>query len=195
MTLEQAYETIEHYYNRMLIIGTTSGRKYQYERICGVMIDCPEVRQYWEIKYGEFYYKDRVVKIQEYTKPTVTVIDSNITLPDIFWDIECGGTICCSYILYLKDLDMIKVGKAKDFKKRYKQLSREYGEVIPLHWFEFDNEEDAYIMEVILHKYYKEKYPNSNFIPQDRFGEAGLTVADLETLTQVAERIRTENWF
>lgn len=190
MTLKQAYDDIQTYYNRMQIVGTTSDRKSNYERICGVVDECPQIAQYWEIREEKRFYKDKVVKIQELVITTITIED------EVYPTETLGNSdACCAYILLLEQCDLIKVGKAKNFKKRLASLRSQYGKITPLHLFEFDNEEDAYIMEVLLHKYYKEKYPNSNFIPQDRFGFAGLTVADLESLTKVAEKIRKEIWF
>jgi excinuclease UvrABC nuclease subunit len=102
---------------------------------------------------------------------------------------------CGAYIIFLKEHDMIKVGKAKNFYARVNQLRNQYGEILPIHLFTFDNEEDAYMMEIVLHKYYKEKYPNSQFIPQDRFAKAGCSLADIEILSQAARKIKQTNWF
>lgn len=190
MTLKQAYDDIQTYYNRMQIAGTTNGRKSNYERICGVINECPQITQYWEIKEEKRFYKDKVVKIQE-------LIITSITIENKVYSTEIlsKSNACCAYILLLEHYDLIKVGKAKNFKKRLVSLRKQYGKITPLHLFEFDNEEDAYIMEIVLHKYYKKMYPNNNFIPQDRFGFVGLTVTDLEILTKVAEKIRKEKWF
>lgn len=101
----------------------------------------------------------------------------------------------CAYIVELEDKNQIKVGKAKNFDRRKRELENQYGTVNTIHLFKFDDEEDAYMMEVLLHRFFKQYYPNSRFIPQDRFENADYTLTELEMLDRVAEELRNKKWF
>ena len=205
MELKMAFERIEECKSRMRIVSTTSGRKYNYEQILIVMQNCPEVKEYWEIHDNAPRYYDRVVQIKalyEIEKPPVKKYVSSMPVAEIdYSEIDVLDLMTdfnykpCAYIVFLKDKNMIKVGKANRVSSRLNALSSRYGTVELVHAFPFENEEDAYIMEVILHKYYKENYPNSIFIPQDRFEGAGFTKHDLALLEKAAEKIRHEIWY
>ena len=101
----------------------------------------------------------------------------------------------CAYVMYLEDHNMIKVGKTVNLKNRVSDLSKQYGSVRVLHTFGFSNEEDAFIMEVLLHKYYKKYYKECMFCPQDRFIGADLNSTDIQILEKAAEEIRIKKWF
>lgn len=205
MELKFAYNRIKECKNRMESVSTTSGRKYNYEQILIVMDSCPQVKDYWRVEPNARFYFDRVVQVKEFneaqkvitkpfesTMPMAEIIAPEVDILDLLTNFDYNP---CAYIMYLEDLNMIKVGKSKEVNTRLGRLGSKYGKIQLLKVFPFDNEEDAYLMEVILHKYYKEKYPNSIFIPQDRFEGAGFTTEDLETLEKAAEKIRHEIWF
>lgn len=103
----------------------------------------------------------------------------------------------CAYIVRFDTLQGIitKVGYTTNFKRRSYELQRKYGFIDPLAFFCFDNEEDGYMMEILLHKYYKEK-GTGKFIPQDRFiGDIYDIEEDLPILLEVAEELRNKKWF
>lgn len=80
---------------------------------------------------------------------------------------------------YVVDLgnDIIKVGKTNNMSKRIYALKNQYSQDLEvLKVYEFENEEDAYLFEVILHRYFKTLYPEDVFIPQDRF--EGIMISD-----------------
>lgn len=101
----------------------------------------------------------------------------------------------CAYIVELEDKNQIKVGKTDNFAQRKKDLEKQYGTVNTIHLFKFEDTEDAYMMEVLLHRFFKQYYPNSRFIPQDRFENADYTLAELEMLDKVAEELKNKKWF
>lgn len=187
MELKEAYYRIEECYNRMRSVGTTSGRKYNYNIICDVMDSCPEVCNYWELRNARFY-DDRVIKIRTYVEPKKP--RNNAKEIKIITSAEA-----CAYIISLEDCGQLKVGKTKNYDERMYRLEKQYGEITPMITFDFDNEEDAYLMEVILHKFFKERYPESTFVPQDRFDYIPISSRDVDILEKVAEKIRKEIWF
>ena len=97
--------------------------------------------------------------------------------------------------MFLEDLNMIKVGKTKDLKKRKYNLEKQYGSIKVLHTFGFCSDEKAFDMEIRLHEYYKKFYKNCEFVKQDRFKDATLTEKDILILEKVAEEIRLKRWF
>lgn len=102
----------------------------------------------------------------------------------------------CSYILLLKEeIVMTKVGMTTNLVRRLKQLKKQYGNNIEiLAIFNFENVEDAYLMETLLHKFYKKK-GKGEFIPQDRFIGNVFHEKDLSTLFKVADELRNKEWF
>lgn len=101
----------------------------------------------------------------------------------------------CAYIVELKDKKMFKVGMSCYFNRRKRELEKQYGTVNTIHLFKFDNIENAYLMEVLLHKYFKEKYPKATFIPNDRFKGIKCTEKDLKTLDTIAKELENKIWF
>ena len=190
-TVEAAFNRIEVCYERMQEVTSTSGRRYNYEEIIFVMNNCPAMKDYWRIREAN-KYTERVVKIKNYKEPTKTMDKFRSWLGESF---DFREYEACAYILFLEDENMIKVGKTVDLKRRVRQLTDQYGNIEVLHTFGFNNEEDAYLMEVILHKYYKKYYKDCEFCPQDRFKGAGLNNTDIQILESAAEKIRIEKWF
>ena len=62
IALGEALTLIEEYYNNLTNCMSTSGRKYNGEKILEVMHDCPEVRQYWSYKSSAYSWACRFVK-------------------------------------------------------------------------------------------------------------------------------------
>lgn len=190
MQFQFAYERVAVYYRRMLLVTTSQSRRNNYERICAEIANCPELKQYWRIYDSAYKYSDKVhhlKELEEYFYQT-TFENQVKELPHPTTD------ACCSYIVALEKVNCLKVGKTNSFNARMKALDKQYGKVRPLHTFDFDNDEDAFIMEIVLHKYFKEKYPY-NFIPQDRFQDADFTLEDLIALEKSAQKIREMKWF
>lgn len=105
--------------------------------------------------------------------------------------------VACAYIVRFNSSQGIitKVGYTTNFKQRKYQLERKYGIIEPLDFYCFDNEEDGYMMEILLHKYFKEK-EMKNFIPQDRFiGDVYDRKEDKPILSKVAEELKNKKWF
>ena len=105
-------------------------------------------------------------------------------------------SIC--YLILLPN-EVLKVGKTVNFEQRMNRLSSDYGKITPLLQAEFDNEEDAYLMEVILHKYFKEKYNDCEFFPQDRFRLKENWQDELAQIEddfyEIRNKIYSLNWF
>lgn len=186
MELKEAYNKIEEYYSRMCSVGTTSGRKYNYREIEYIMYLCPEVTDYWMLVDAHFY-TDRVVKIRPLIK--LTPLNYRENEPPI--DSESAF----AYIIKLEECNQLKVGKTKDLSRRMDDLRRRYGKISTLQLYSFDTEEEAYIMEVVLHQYYKMFYPECDFIPQDRFMFKPLTKEDIQFFDIAAENVKKINWF
>lgn len=87
-----------------------------------------------------------------------------------------------------------KVGMTSHLVQRMNQLKKKYGTPRILAVYHFDNVEDAYIMEVLLHRFFKEKNI-AEFVPQDRFKGRVFFEEDKEVLERVAEEIRNKRWF
>ena len=187
MTVKKAYDLIEDYYERMCKCTSTQGRKNNYYGIVNVMDECPKVKEYWVLVNDAFLYVDRVKRINLYVELT----PSNYkTSKDEYYEDE----ISYAYILHLEERNQLKVGKTKDWGRRMYDLSKQYGRVTELYSFEFNSEEEALIMESILHTYYKKFYP-CEFYPNDRFDFTPLTEKDIKVLEIAAENIRKINWF
>lgn len=105
-------------------------------------------------------------------------------------------SIC--YLILLPN-EVLKVGKTVNFEQRMNRLSSDYGKITPLLQAKFDNEEDAYLMEVILHKYFKEKYNDCEFFPQDRFRLKERWQDELAQIEddfyEIRNKIYSLNWF
>ena len=183
-----AYDRIEICYKRMQKVLSSAARCNNYEQICALLNQFPELNNYWENRIYETRYVNRIAHIRTLTRPPKPIINKIAEPPIVKEKI-------CAYIVYLEDHHLIKVGKSKDFDQRYYNLQKDYGTVIPQYFFYFDNEEDAYIMECVLHKFFKEVNKADVFIPQDRFSYVNITLQDIEQLDQAAEKIRNQNWF
>lgn len=190
-TVKEAYDRIELCYERMERVESTNGRKYNYKQILEVMEKCPAMNDYWRIRDVNKYV-ERIVKIKNYKEPKATQ-EKLLEMCGESFDKRSGEAH--AYVLWLEDCGMIKVGKTNNLKNRLRDLSKQYGMVKVLHVFDFSNEEDAYLMEVVLHKYYKKYYSDSVFIPQDRFLGADFNSTDRQLLEESAEKIRLMKWF
>lgn len=190
-TVKEAFDRIELCYERMQMVDSTSGRKYNYEEILIVMKECPAMADYWRLREASRYV-DRIVKVKNYREPKSC---SDTLASWVGESFDKRDFEACAYVVWLEDYAMIKVGKTKNLNTRISQLKGDYGKVKLLHTFGFSNEEDAYIMEVVLHKYYKKYYKECAFIPQDRFLGADLNSTDIKILESAAEKIRLEKWF
>lgn len=181
LTIEQANNEIEIYYHRMLGCTSSMGKRSNYYKIVDIIREIPEMEKYWGLAPQQLRYKDKVFKrienAQELAIEYTTFTD-----------------LACAYIVYLEDIKMLKVGKANNFEKRLYQLNNQYGKVTPIFVFNFEDEDNAYLMEVLLHKYFKRKYPY-NFIPQDRFVNAICSIKDINILKGIAEEIKNKKWF
>ena len=184
-TVLQIYYEIEKCYERIFTCSTTAGRKNNYDKIVILLNDYPEMTKYWKLESQATQYVNRVKKIT--TPPKV---DKKLNGISIF---EKRTEL--AYIVELVEEGMIKVGKTNNFTARAKQLEKQYGKINLLHSFAFDNAEDAFLMEVLLHKYYKKKYEGAIFIPQDRFANVGLTKNDIFVLEETAKEIGQKKWF
>lgn len=190
-TVKEAFDRIELCYERMQMVDSTSGRRYNYEEILIVMKECPAMADYWRIREANRYV-DKIVKIKNYREPQSA---GDYLMDWLGESFDKRDFEACAYVAWLEDYAMIKVGKTKNLNTRMSQLKGDYGKVKLLHTFGFNNEEDAYIMEVVLHKYYKKYYKECAFIPQDRFLGADLNSTDIKILESAAEKIRLEKWF
>lgn len=183
-TNQEVYLEIEKYYKRMCNCSSTAGRKNNYEQIRLIISKYPDMKKYWEIR-NAVYYVDRVyckcplefLTLKKYKSPKDEILVKEY-----------------AYIALL-DKDTIKVGKTNNLNRRMYQLNNDYASVQLLASFEFNNTEDAFLMEVLLHKYYKAKYPKAEFLPQDRFKGAGLNEKDLENMSQMVNKIKNMEWF
>lgn len=88
----------------------------------------------------------------------------------------------CSYAYVMRiDENTIKVGKTNNIDKRMYQLKNQYPNIHLLKKYDFTNEEDAYMFEIILHRYFKMATVDS-FIPQDRFLKKKIYEEEWKTL-------------
>jgi hypothetical protein len=191
ITIKEAYDRIEVYYERMFRVSSTSGRKYNYDAILEVMEACPAVKDYWTTREA-FNYVDKIRKIKNYKEPRGVLAQLLEWSGQPFDNREYEA---CAYIVWLEDCNTLKVGKTNNMNTRLTGLRSSYGSIKLLHTFGFDNEEDAYLMEVVLHKYYKKYYKECAFVPQDRFVGADFNSTDLQILENAAEKIRMTKWF
>lgn len=187
LTVQNAYYFINDYYERIMnASSSTSSNRYSFSRIVEKYYDCPQMKEYWELNPSAAYYSQKIKKLKNFTV--------KVNVDELDWFDWYSSKNPCAYIVYLKDKKMIKVGKAKSFKTRIKGLQKDYGTIVPLHLFHFETEEQAYHMEIIMHSYFKEKYPYS-FVPQDRFEHAFCTQEDVNALEGSAEMLRKIKWF
>lgn len=187
MELKQALELIDKYYERMERCSSTSGRRNNYEAILEIFRECPKVEKYWQHNLSKHKMVDRIVRIASYEEISKVKTKRQITYTSHEQEF--------AYIAFLPEEQIIKVGKTCKIDRRISELKRQYQkEVLLQHVFAFDNAEDAYLMEILLHKYFKEKYPDS-FIPQDRFSNARYEIEDIEILNAAAEKIKEIIWF
>jgi hypothetical protein len=75
MNVYEAIREIDELYNRMRFCDSTSGRKYNGEKILAVMRSCPEVHQYWKYRPEYLCWTDRFVYAPERKKTETIVID------------------------------------------------------------------------------------------------------------------------
>ena len=192
--IRDAYERVDKLYRTLNDMSSNSTLQTKcYKEICSEILNFPDLLCFWDLRVAT-HPRQRVVKF----KNIPLQFSSTENKEDDFFATPCAVEIeegySNAYIVELKDQNMIKVGKTNKITQRLNQLKRQYGTVKLIHNFNFNNEEDAYLMEVVLHKYFKEKYPDS-FVPQDRFERAKVTKADLETLEISATKIRKMLWF
>jgi hypothetical protein len=186
MELKLALEIIEELDRRMRNCSSTSGRKNNYEAILNIMRECPETEKYWQHYPQAYRMVDRIEKINLNSLPRAS--RKTITVSSIYAQEF-------AYVVSIPKEKMIKVGKTCNLNRRMRELEREYEtEIDLLQIFEFENAEDAYLMEVLLHKYFKKKYPKS-FVPQDRFADAIFDDKDAKILLATAEKIKEIIWF
>lgn len=187
MELKEALDLIDKYYERMKGCTSTAGRRNNYEAILEIFRKCPKVEKYWRHDSTQHKMVNRVVRIASYKEIFEVKAKRQITYTSHEKEF--------AYIAFLPEEQIIKVGKTCKIDRRINELKRQYQEeVILQHAFAFDNAEDAYLMEILLHKYFKTKYPDS-FIPQDRFSDACCEMKDIEILIAAAEKIKEIIWF
>ena len=158
-------------------IISTNDRKKIYHQILHLLILNEKLESFWLHQPNAYRYVDKIVKIKDF---------------DLI--AKQKDAEAYAYIALLVDQNLVKVGKTKRLIARQNELIDKYGTTCFLETFAFSNEEDAYIMEVLLHKYFK-KQPQSIFIPQDRFDRITCSDEDLDILRKAAQKIRTIDWF
>jgi predicted GIY-YIG superfamily endonuclease len=192
--LKEAYEKVEGLYYKL--IDEKSNFIIQKECYIGItreILQYPDLLSFWDLK-DAVDPKKRIVLVRTLPKDMlIAESQSDVELYSLFYQ-PAETPLSNAYIVYLKDKKMLKVGKTNNIKQRMTALKKQYGEIQMVHTFGFNNEEDAYLMEIILHKYFKQKYPN-NFIPQDRFADAEVTQEDIEILEKSAQKIQKTLWF
>lgn len=75
MNVYEAIREIDELYNRMRFCDSTSGRKYNGEKILAVMRSCPEVKQYWKYRPDFFCWEDRFTYAPEKRKVEIAIVD------------------------------------------------------------------------------------------------------------------------
>ena len=175
MILEKANARIEECYRRMRACNSTSGRKYNYLQIQAVIQDNPLIENYWRIECEQRYIVDRVVAYRNLT--------SNDELRFRF-----QNGIHCAYIMLLEESNKLKVGKTSNSKDRYRQLTHQYGQLHLLHYFIFDTEHQAEMMEAFMKGYFKRKH--FVWVKQDRFESGICTAEDVAYFEKIAITIK-----
>lgn len=197
---------VAYNYSKMIEVKTSASKKKYYQEIIKLADKTPEIEHYYFIdrqRHCNRPYNDSIIIIKDYLTGEEKIslkelnhIRQNHTpcfLTESYLS-RCKESIC-AYIVYLEDCDLIKVGMSNNFPRRKKELIAKYGELDVIEIFPFNNVEDAYLMEVILHKFFKEKYPNGTYIPQDRFQNVDLTQIEIYKLREIAEELRNKKWF
>lgn len=159
--------------------ATNTQQRYEYYyMILSLLSKYPKLKEFWAHHPKSFYYVNKITKIKDF---------------DLKVEKQNDAT-AYAYIALLVKQKMIKVGKTERLEARLNELNTKYGATTYLEVFSFSNVEDAYIMEVILHKYFKEQ-PQSIFIPQDRFDRIICSDKDLAKLRKAAQKIPAIDWF
>ncbi len=190
IALKNMDNQIQVYYDRLCLCSSTSGRRSNGMKIIAILETCPELKIYWKVDDSKAHWKRKITRMRPFDEIAVEPLEeqkhNNKNLKK---------SSSYAYIIQLIDTNQIKVGKTDNLNRRTRDLEKQYGDLKILKLFDFDNVEDAFLMEVLLHKYYKEKYPNSTFVPQDRFTNAKYNVQDENILSQLAKEITNKKWF
>ena len=161
---------------------------YFYFNMCGYSIE--EVIKITKNKVAlmsirciQCYYKDK------YGIDYKEIMEKDIihTIINIILEQQQGKKSSYAYVMRI-DKNMIKVGKTNNINQRLCQLRQKYPDIYLLKSYEFKNEEDAYMFEIILHRYFKMSTANS-FIPQDRFLCKQLFEEEWETLDMLYKQM------
>lgn len=98
-------------------------------------------------------------------------------------------TPAVAYIL-TNEIGQVKVGFTTRFEKRKEELEKTYNLSYKTNAiFRFSNVEDAYEMEIWLHRFYKKKGGILLGNSKDHFNETVFEESDLELLVKIAESI------
>lgn len=171
----------ESYVDRMKTYTSTSGRNQHGKMMIEFLDNHKELREYWEYDESKFLWIDRFIKIKDPYDPN-SYLRNNKEFRHH------------SYIVWLVKSNLIKVGKSSRLDARISELREQYGQTMLIKTFPFKSEEDAYLMEVLLHRYFKEM-KDTTFFPQDRFGGVDFNKIDIKQLEMVADKVRTMHWF
>lgn len=128
--------------------------------------------------------------MNEYGVQFIDIMKKDIYQAIIELILEQQHTKKCSSYAYIIRIDenIIKVGKTNNVDRRMYELKRQYPNICLLKSYEFTNEEDAYIFEIILHRYFKIATVNS-FIPQDRFLKKKIYEEEWEVLDSLYKQM------
>ena len=178
---DQALEEMNHQYDKMLEVDSTSARKTRFEHMLDIYDNFPVVREIWQ------YVKDAAHYIKKFVKRCVQkfeeIIDDFLKDHDYF------------YVMRFYDHNgkfyFDKIGSSVDVERRFKQHLNKYpvssGEIL----FTFDTEHiDASSLENIVRNYLVKKYGKKVYIPKDRFS-VRINVEDIaEKIPKSMEYLR-----
>ena len=159
-TDDQALEEMNHQYNKMLEVDSTSARKTRFEHMLDIYDKFPSVREIWQYVKDAAHYVKKFIKrcVQKFEE----IIGDFLKEHDYFYIMRFYDSKGKFYF--------DKIDSSVDVERRLKQHLNKYpassGEIL----FSFDTEHiDASSLENIIRNYLVKKHGIKNYIPKDRF--------------------------
>ena len=179
---EQALEEMNHQYNRMLNVESTSARKSRFYNMLDIYDRFPVVRELWQ------YVKDAAHYVKKFVKRCVNavgeIIGNILNNHDYFYIMR--------FYKENGDFAFDKIGSSIDVERRFKQHIENYKEVD--HGkilFKFDTEYvAASSLENVVRNFLVKTYGAKKYIPKDRFSCRIDVEAVAQRIPQSMEHLR-----
>lgn len=150
MTLTDALNEIDYYYNKMRDCYSSSGRKYNEKKILIIMQAHPEVLSYWYYNPKKSYIVERFGRVQQMREQTQIAIVNHIVYDPSY---QARNTPSARGVYFLGDTAFnpytgekqfwVKIGKSADMEVRLKKYDTHSPSIYHIDYLPCPNEDEV----------------------------------------------------